>query len=120
MGNGVLHVPTSKAFLFFQELEQGLSIVAIHLDLLETGKFGAKVELAELMDALVSARSLLTKLVAGEIQNLETLSVVLLVQGFQLVVLGSEAALRSGVDNQQYFVSILFSETSFPFLSLTV
>ena len=60
------------------------------------------------MDALVSARGLLAKLVAGEVENLETISMVLLVQGFQFVVLGCEAALGSGINNQQYFVSILF------------
>ena len=60
------------------------------------------------MDALVGARSLLAKLVAWEVENLKTLSVVLLVQGFQLVVLWGEAALGGGVDNQQYFISILF------------
>jgi len=99
VGNGVLHVPASKAFLFFQELEQWVGIVTIHLYLLETGKFGAEVQFTELVDALVSARSLLTKLVAREVENLEALCMVLLVQGFQFVVLWGKTALGGGVDD---------------------
>jgi hypothetical protein len=89
-------------------LEERLGIFAINLYLLETGEFSAEVQFAELVDALVSAGSLLAELVAREVENLETLSVILLVQGFQFVVLRSETALGGGVDDEQYLVGILF------------
>ena len=75
----MFHIPAGKAFLLLQEQKQRLSIVTINLDLLETGKFGAEIQLAELMDRLVGAWSLLSELVAREIENLETLTVVVLI-----------------------------------------
>jgi len=107
-GNGMIHIPAGKAFLLLQELVQWVGILAVHLDLLETGELRAEVQFTELMNALVGAGSLLAELVAGEIENLETLTVILLVECFQLVVLRGKTALGSRVDYQQYFVSILF------------
>ena len=107
VGDGVFHIPACKALLLLQELEQRIGIVAIHLHLLEAGEVGTEGELAEFMDALVGARSLLTELVAGEIENLEAISVVLLVELLQLVVLGREATFRCRIDNQQHFVGVL-------------
>ena len=42
-------VPTSKAFTFFQEFEQWVSIVAINLNLLEARKLCTIVELTEVV-----------------------------------------------------------------------
>ena len=108
MSNGVLHIPAGKAFLLLEEQEQRIGISAIDLYLLETGEFRTEVQLAELMDRLVGAGSLLAKLVAGEIENLETLAVIVFIKFFQLVVLGRETALGSCIDNQQHLVGILF------------
>ena len=83
----VLGIPAGEAFLLLQELVQGICILAVDLDLLETRELGAEVQLAELMDAFIGARSLLSELVAGEVENLEALAVILLVKGLQLVVL---------------------------------
>ena len=111
----MLGIPAGEAFLLLQELVQGICILAVDLDLLEAGELGAEVHLAELMDAFIGARSLLSELVAGEVENLETLAVVLLVKGLQLVVLWGEAALGGCVDNQQHFVGILFQRYIFTF-----
>ena len=62
-----------------KELVELVCVVSIYLDLLETWELSAEVQLAELMNALVSTGSLLAELVAGEIENLETLGVVLFV-----------------------------------------
>ena len=71
--DGVLHVPTGKALLLLEELEERVGIVAVHLHLLEAGEVGAEGELAEFVDALVGAGCLLTELVAGEVENGESL-----------------------------------------------
>ena len=60
------------------------------------------------MDALIGTGGLLTELVAGEVENLEPFGVIFLVECLQLVILRGEAALGCRIDNQQYFVSILF------------
>ena len=79
MGDRMIHVPTGKALLFLEVFEQGVGIFAVHLHLLEPWKFGAVIQLAETMNGLVGARSLLSELVAGEIENFETFAVVLFV-----------------------------------------
>ena len=110
-------VPAGEALAFLQELEERSGVVAVYLDLLVALELSAVCELAELMDAFISAWSLLSKLVAWEIQNLEALGVIFLVELFELLVLRSEATLGGGVDDEQYFVSILFEGN---FLSLSV
>ena len=75
----MLWVPSGKAFLVLQKLEERLGIFTVYLDFLESGELGAEVELTELVNALVCAGSLLSELVAGEIENLKTLAMVFLV-----------------------------------------
>jgi hypothetical protein len=75
-------VPTSKAFTFFQEFEQWVCIVAINLNLLEARKLCTIVELTEVVNRLVSTRSLATKLVAWEVEDFETLLMIFLVELF--------------------------------------
>ena len=69
VGNGVLHIPSSKAFLLLKELKQGVGIFAVHLYLLEAWEFGAKVQFAEFVNAFVGAWCLLAKLVTGEVED---------------------------------------------------
>src|SRR3712207_4851001 len=77
--NLICHVETSKPFLALEELVERVGIVAIHLKFLELWELGAVVELAELVYALVGARSLVAKLIAGEVEDLESLGVILLI-----------------------------------------
>ena len=105
-GNLMAHIPTSKTFLLLQELVEGIGIITVYLDLLEAGELCAEVQLTELMDALVSAGSLLSELVAGEVENLEALAVILLIEFLQLVVLWGESTLGCCIDNQQHLVGV--------------
>ena len=80
-------VPSSEAFAFLEELEEGSGIVAIHLNLLVALELRAVCKLAELMNAFVSTWRLLSKLVAREVENLETLLVVCLIELLQRLIL---------------------------------
>ena len=73
------HIPTSEALLLLQKLEHRVSILTVHLHFLESWELGAVGQLAELVNRLICARSLLSKLVAREIENLETLTMIFLV-----------------------------------------
>ena len=72
-------IPSGKAFLLFEELIERLCIIAVYLDFLELREFRTIVELAELVNALIGTRSLLSELVTGEVQNLKSLGVIGLV-----------------------------------------
>ena len=78
--DGVVHIPTCKPLLLLQELIQWLGILAVYLYFLKAWEFGAEGQFAELMDAFVRSRSLLSKLVAGEVENFEALAMILLVK----------------------------------------
>ena len=60
------------------------------------------------MNAFVSAWSLLSKLVARKIENLEALLVICLIELFQLLILRGEATLGSCVNDEQHLVGVLF------------
>ena len=59
------------------------------------------------MDFLGRTRGLLAKLVAGKVQNLETLLVQAFVEALQVVVLRCETALGGGVHNQEDLAPIV-------------
>ena len=107
MCDRVLHIPACKAFLLFKHLKERFSIVAIDFYLLETWELCAEVELTELMDALVCAWCLLSELVAGEVEDLETLGVKFLVELLEFVVLRGETTLCGGIHDEQHFVGVL-------------
>ena len=110
-------VPACEAFAFLEEFEERSGIITIYLDLLVALKFCAVCKFAELMDAFISTGSLLTKLIAWEVEYLEALLVVCLIELFQFLILRSKATLGSCVNDEQYFVSVLFEGN---FLSLSV
>ena len=68
---------------------------SVHINLVELCELNVKVGRAELMNLLDSAGGLLSELVAGKVQNLETLAVVLLIQCLQFLVLRCELSLPS-------------------------
>ena len=70
-----------------------MSIGAIHLDLVELRELDVEVGRAELMNFLNRSRSLLPKLVAGEVQNLQSLAAVFLIERLQFLVLRRESKL---------------------------
>ena len=105
--DGVALIPSGKAALLLEELEEGLGIVAVDLHLLEARELRAVGQLAEVVDALVRTRGLLAKLVSGEVKDLEALLMVLLVELLQLLILRSETTARGRIDDKQDLVGIL-------------
>jgi len=103
----MLHIPACKAFLFLEHLEEGFGIVTVNLHLLETRELGAKVELAELMDALVGAGCLLSELVTWEVEDFETVSMIFLIELLKFVVLRGETTLCGGIHDEQHFIGVL-------------
>ena len=89
--------------LGFQILEDGLGIIAVDIGLCHQREGNAMVDAAEFGDLLIGAGLLAGKLVAREADDHQPLVLVLLIEGLQTVVLRSEAALGSGVDNHEDF-----------------
>ena len=87
--DGVALIPSGKAALLLEELEEGLGIVAVDLHLLEARELRAVGQLAEVVDALVRTRGLLAKLVAGEIEDFKALGVIFLSRRFSATSLST-------------------------------
>ena len=90
-------------------LPQRIGIIAIDLRLAEDGERDAVVDLAELLDLVVGCGLLAAELVAGEAEDDEFAGVRgfdLLVEGFESAVLGGEAALGGGVDDEEDFAGV--------------
>ena len=85
-----------------QEGVQRLLGLAVHVDLRQLVELGLILGGAELVDLALVAGGLVAELVAGEVQHLEPLVVILLIQLFQRLVLGGEAAAGGRVDDQQH------------------
>ena len=117
---GWLSSQAGKTALLLQKTEERVGIVAVDLDLLETGEVGAVGEFAEIVDRLIGAGGLLAKLVAGEIEDFKALGVIFLIEGFEFLILRSKATLVVAVFTMRS-TSLAYSrsDTSLPFLSLT-
>jgi hypothetical protein len=90
--------------------EEGLGVVAVDVGLLHDGEGDAVVELAEALDVVVGAGLLATELVAGEAEDGEVVGVLLLellVESLKAGILGSEAALGGGVDDEDDLALVL-------------
>ena len=92
-------VPSLKSLLLSKILEQRIGIRAIHLHLLKSWKLCAVIHLAELMNRLICARSLLSKLVAGKIKDFKSLTMIFLIEFLQFFILRRESALYGCVDD---------------------
>ena len=84
-----------------------MSIVTIHLNLVELRKLNIEVSRAVLMNLLNSTRGLLSELVTGEVQNLKTLVTVLLIECLQFRILRCESTTCSRVHNQQHLTLVV-------------
>ena len=60
------------------------------------------------MYLLVAAGSLLAELVAGEVENGETVGMMFFIKLLQLFILRGETALGGGVYDENHFVGVLF------------
>ena len=80
--NFVIEVKTSEWLLLFQVGEQRRSFRAVDIDFLKLRELSTKIELAETVDFLFGARSLLAELVARKIENFQSLLTISLVERF--------------------------------------
>ena len=74
-----------------------MGILAVHVNLVELREVDIEVGRAERVNLLNRAGRLLAELVAGDVEDLETLSMILLVERLQVLVLRRESASRGGV-----------------------
>jgi hypothetical protein len=88
-----------ETFLFFEESEQRDGLATIYVAFAHTEETGAIMGCAESGYLLIGSRSLFAKLVAGEIQNLKSLSMIMLIHRLQCLILRGEATLCSRIDN---------------------
>ena len=58
------------------------------------------------MNLILAAGSLIGKLVAGEVQDFQTLILQILVHGFQGLIMGRKAAASGGIDDQQHLALV--------------
>ena len=79
----------------------------VYLDLIELWELDTEVGRTELFDFLNATWCLLAKLVAGEIENLQTCGLVLLVQLFEFFVLRGESTTGGGIHDEQYLALVL-------------
>ena len=82
-------------------------IRSVHLDFVELRELDVEVGRTELMNLLNRARSLLSELVAREVQNLQPLATVFLLQCLQFLVLGCESAAGGGVHDEQHLTLVV-------------
>ncbi len=75
----VVQVEALKALLLLQVGKERRLSGAVHIDLVKLRELNVVGCRAELMNLFNRARSLLAKLVAGEVENFQTLGVILLV-----------------------------------------
>ena len=108
-------VPTLESLLLCEILEQGIGIRTIHFHLLESWKLRTVIHLAELMDRLVGARSLLSKLVAGEIKDFKSLTMIFFVEFLQFLILWCKSTFYGCVDDEQHLRCILLKSDALSF-----
>ena len=64
-----------------------MCLLAIHIYLVKLREMDVKISRTELVNLLNRARRLLAELVAGEIEDLETLTMILLIKRLQIFIL---------------------------------
>ena len=90
------------ALLFFEVGIEGRFVIAVDLYLGELPERNVVFQLAEADDLFIGPGSLIAELVAGEVEYLEPLVLVVLIELFEPLILGREAAARSGIDDEQH------------------
>ena len=100
---------TGERRIFAREyLVERVAVRAVDLDLVEQRESHAVLAGAELLDLLIRARFLGAELVAGETGDDQTFILILLVSGFEALVLGSITALGGDVDHEDDLAFIIF------------
>ena len=100
-------IETGETFLLLEEGVEGQFAFAVNLGLFELGEFHAKLHRAEFMNLLIRTGSLTAELIAGDVEDLESLSAMRLVERFEFFILRSETTLGSRVHNEENFALIV-------------
>lgn len=106
----VFFVETLKSLLALKPSVEREFVLAVNIALFELWKFGAEIHATKLGNLLVGAWSLIPKLVARDINNLEPFGSHVAVHLFKLLVLWCKTTFGSGIDNKQY-LALVFRET---------
>ena len=106
-GERMLGCEAGKASLARQPFVDGMGILAVHFNLRHQGEGDAMILAAKLLDLLVGTGFLMPELVARETDDDQSAVLVLLIEGFQSVVLRREAALRGCVDNEEHLAFVV-------------
>ena len=93
--------------LFAKVSKDGMGVLAEDVDFFHQREGHAVVQAAELRNFFVAAGFLVFELVTGKAEDDQPLVLILLVEGFQAIVLRGEAALRSRVNNHEDFAFVL-------------
>ena len=104
---GEVPLDVAATTLRFQPSIERMRVLTIHLNLVELWEVDIVVGCTELVNLLNSAWCLLAELVAGEIENLEALALILLIERFQVFILRRESAAGCRVYYQQHLVLVL-------------
>lgn len=84
-----------------------MCLIAIDVDFRKLREIYLIIAFTEAADLLITARGLLAKLIAGEIQNFKALISVLTVQPLQLFILRGETSGGRAVQDQQHLALIV-------------
>ena len=95
---------------------------AVDINLSKSRKGRSVVKAAKAVDFCSVSRSLLAKLIAGEIQDFKSVFLIALIEFLQFLILRSEAAAGRCIDNQQNlsFMITHFLRTSVLFLDFDI
>ena len=96
-----------KALLRFQICVQRELVFSVDIRFLHLREGGIEVHGAELMNLVIRPGSLPAELVAGDVQDLQSLIMIVPVQLFYRGILGREAATGSRVNNQNDLALII-------------
>ena len=94
----------------------------VDINLSKSRKGRSVVKVAKAVDFCSVSRSLLAKLITGEIQDFKSVFLVALIESLQFLILRSEAATGRCIDNQQNlsFIITHFLQTSVLFLDFDI
>ena len=111
-----MFIEAFKALLRLQIRIQRKFVLAVDIGLLHLRECGVKVHRAEFMNLIIASRCLCAELVARDIQDLESLIMIILVQLFDRRILRGKAAAGRGVYDKDN-LAFVFTEVELLALS---
>ena len=90
-----------------QPLVERNGIFAVHVNLCKLREFDTESERTEAVDLLIAAGCLLSKLIAGKIENFKTFILIFIVKGLKLIVLRCKSTAGRCIYDKQYLATIV-------------